>query len=181
MNTKKILWITCILFGPTRVCSCLQYCHFGTSRCSNLTQSVWHLEAARLCGCSVCFCNRRGPRSHNSLGSPTKAYISEWPVTRQTNTGQMETGERADLTWHQLQRRSAARVGFCKTRGNLFGVSQRRSGAVKANVFGRRGWCCYNDGYYSTANERKQNWSNCIIVTNKISQYEMSEISTWCS
>lgn len=69
-------------------------------------QSVWHLEAARLCGCSVCFCNRRGPRSHNSLGSPTKAYISVWPVTRQTNTGQMETGECADLTWHQLQRGS---------------------------------------------------------------------------
>lgn len=57
-------------------------------------------------------------------------------MTRQTNTGQMETGERADLTWHQLQRRSATRVSFCKTRGNLFGVSQGCQMSVYQKSFG---------------------------------------------
>lgn len=71
--------------------------------------------------------------------------LSEWPVTRQTNTGQMETGERADLKWHRLQRPSAGQVGFCKTRGNLFGV--RMSGNNEAQVFGGRSRC------YRKANE----------------------------
>lgn len=141
-KNSKLLWLICILFGPTRFCPLFAALLFWNFAVRNLMQSVWHLEAARLCGCSVCSCNRRGPWSHNSLGSPTKAYISEWPVTRQTNTHQMETGERADLTWHQLQRRSAPRVGFCKTRGNLFGVSQGWSGSSKATVFGRRAWRC---------------------------------------
>lgn len=124
--------------GPVPLCdpAILELCDAATL-CS--LRDIWKLRG---CAAAVSAFVTGEVLGHITLSSPTKAYISEWPVTRQTNTGQMETRERADLTWHKLQRRSPARVGLCKTRGNLFGVSLEWSGASKVKVFEKRGWHC---------------------------------------